>query len=62
MAFDEAVEYGGMGMNIVARTYFLFNKLGIFKAERKEFLLKVNGDMSQFEIICGIITSLASDE
>ena len=62
MAFDEAVEYGGMGMNIVAKTYFLFNKLGISKAEREELLLKVNGDMSQFEMICGIITSLASDE
>ncbi len=56
MAFDEAVEFGGMGMNSVAKTYFLFKKLGTSQAERKELLLKVNGDMTQF------VTSLASDE
>ena len=49
-------------MNTVAKTYFLFKKLGVSKAERKELLLKVNGDMSQFEMICGITTSLASGE
>ena len=62
MAFDEAVELGGMDMNAVAKTYYLFKKLGISKAERREILLKCNGDLTQFESICTLISNLAADE
>ena len=49
MAFDEAVEIVGMNMNDTAKTYYLFKKLGISKSECRDFLLKTNGDSSQFE-------------
>ena len=44
-------------MNPVAKTYYLFKKLGISKNERLDILLKTNGDLSQFEPICQLITN-----
>ena len=62
MAYEEAVAHGGMEMNPVAKTYYLFKKLGISKNERRDILLKTNGDLSQFENICSLISNLAADE
>ena len=62
MAFDEAVEIGGMNMNDTAKTYYLSKKLGISKSERRDLLLKTNGDLSQLEYICTLSNNLAADD
>ena len=48
-AYAEANQRGGLVLNSTARSYQLFKKLGVSKQERRDILLKVDGDLSRFE-------------
>ena len=61
MTYQEAAENGGLAINPTGMTFYLFKALGITGSERRDLLLKVNGDLSKFEEICQIIASLDQD-
>lgn len=62
ISFEEAIEFGGLELNNIGKSYYLLKKLGIDQKERKELLLKINRDLSKYEELYNLIQSMTRDE
>ena len=62
MAFDDAVEEGGLQMNAVGRSHFLLKNSDLAEKKLDDVKLHVGGDLSQYPAIRGLLMRMGKQD